>query len=223
MTKSKQGPRAKLVKMTKELENRFERWSIVITSGANDPCWSDGVNANLVRNHIIVGKRRIIKLCSENDLSLPEIINRPTPEVIPDSFMAKPDEIRTAAQKYLSILENNVDYLYLVEMEDYLSSHIKAETLFNVYINHVRGLRIDIEEDNLVEMQRIGDPERYRVAFDVCATRVRELTKNLNLQKQVKIPESENEPLAKPLPLPSSVEQVTKPHLTTQLDFSFFY
>jgi hypothetical protein len=218
MTKSKQGPRAKLVKMTTELEKRFERWSVIIESGANDPCCSDGVDANLVRNHIIVGKRRIIKLCTENDISLPEIVNRPTPEEISNSFMARPDEIRTAAQEYLSILENNADYLYLLEMEDYLSDRIKAETLFNVYMGHVRHLRTYIKENNYIRMQGVGDLDRYRIAFSVCAARVRELTKDLNLQKQVKISKSEDEPFTKPILHSTSAEH----HVTKQLDFSVF-
>ena len=44
-----------------ELNTGFERWDILYNYGGNDPMWSDGVNLNLVRNHIIAYKKELKK------------------------------------------------------------------------------------------------------------------------------------------------------------------
>lgn len=36
-----------------ELAERFDRWDDVYQNGCHDPFWSDGVNLNLIRNHIL--------------------------------------------------------------------------------------------------------------------------------------------------------------------------
>ena len=42
-----------------ELQQSFERWEHLRVDGGSDPLWSDGSNMNLVRNHILIAKRRI--------------------------------------------------------------------------------------------------------------------------------------------------------------------
>lgn len=46
----------------------LERWNAIRKNGSNDPFWPDGVNLNLVRNHIIYANRRLKnclpRLCS---------------------------------------------------------------------------------------------------------------------------------------------------------------
>jgi hypothetical protein len=60
-----------------ELQKSFDRWEHLNIYGGNDPCWSDGVNMNLVRNHIIIGKRRIEESMPKEQY--PQIYYRETP------------------------------------------------------------------------------------------------------------------------------------------------
>ena len=48
-----------LEELVRELERDYARWEQVYMAGSKDPFWPDGVNANLCRNHILCGKRRI--------------------------------------------------------------------------------------------------------------------------------------------------------------------
>ena len=45
-------------KLGKELRDSYERWNHILQNGAGDPFWEDGLNMNLVRNHIIHYKRQ---------------------------------------------------------------------------------------------------------------------------------------------------------------------
>lgn len=51
-----------LEELVRELERDYARWEQVYMAGSKDPFWPDGVNANLCRNHILCGKRRIREL-----------------------------------------------------------------------------------------------------------------------------------------------------------------
>ena len=51
-----------LEELVRELEKDYARWEQVYMAGSKDPFWPDGVNANLCRNHILCGKRRIREL-----------------------------------------------------------------------------------------------------------------------------------------------------------------
>lgn len=42
-----------------ELEKAYAHWQDLYEHGGSDPTWPDGVNLNLVRNHIINYKRQI--------------------------------------------------------------------------------------------------------------------------------------------------------------------
>ena len=55
-----------------ELHERINRWNNIIANGCSDPTWPDGINLNLVRNHIIITTRRINELCDEYGLIKPE-------------------------------------------------------------------------------------------------------------------------------------------------------
>ena len=54
-----------LEELVRELERDYARWEQVYMAGSKDPFWPDGVNANLCRNHILCGKRRIRELYAE--------------------------------------------------------------------------------------------------------------------------------------------------------------
>ena len=218
MTRSKQGPRKELKELITKLEKSFERWSYLMTTGGSDPGWADGTNANLVRNHITYYKNEIIELCSENHYPLPEIINQPTPEQVPDSWMTRADDIRTDSQKSLITLEKDADYLYLNDIINALPGRIVHESSINNVLGYVRSLKRAIKEDDLVIMRRMRNPENYLESFHSCAIRIRRMTEGLNLKKQAAISDSEKAHSIKPLHFSNPV----KPQITKQLDFSSF-
>ena len=60
-----------LEELVRELEKDYARWEQVYMEGSKDPFWPDGVNANLCRNHILSGKKRIQELYP--DAEMPKI------------------------------------------------------------------------------------------------------------------------------------------------------
>ena len=61
-----------LEELVRELERDYARWEQVYMAGSKDPFWPDGVNADLCRNHILSGKKRIRELYP--DAEMPEIL-----------------------------------------------------------------------------------------------------------------------------------------------------
>ena len=56
-----------------ELDREFQRWNDIACSGCQDPTWPDGVNMNLVRNHIIYW----YKLLDEKQIDFNTLIPMP--------------------------------------------------------------------------------------------------------------------------------------------------
>ena len=77
------------------LEESYARWECLYEYGGSDPFYEDGVNLNLVRNHIIYYKQILEK---ENNLfGLPDAYYRELPPKVDIRYMARPDEIRANA------------------------------------------------------------------------------------------------------------------------------
>lgn len=72
----------------KRIRDSIDRWKDHNENGCNDPLWSDGVNMNLLRNHVIYAKRQIRDICEESGLSLPEEYYLATPPEVSDYYMA---------------------------------------------------------------------------------------------------------------------------------------
>lgn len=76
-----------------ELDDDYARWDRISKEGCSDPFWEDGVNMNLVRNHIIFGYRLLReKLQKPVQLSLFDTgmdlsEERPVPPLVPDNYM----------------------------------------------------------------------------------------------------------------------------------------
>lgn len=138
-----------------ELKEGFERWDILYNYGGNDPLWSDGVNLNLVRNHIITYKKRIEEIFSKEEY--PDIYYRDTPFEVDNDYMAKPDEIRIASKQ---ILESWKQYFYLDELKTakyYLDKHQLVKTGIQQAVNRIHVLEIAVQDDDLVTMRRLNN------------------------------------------------------------------
>lgn len=79
------------------LEQDFAHWDSLYKNGGQDPFWADGANLNLVRARIIGRKQEIVEECPL--LAGMGICSREIPPVVPDDYMARPDEIRDNAKK----------------------------------------------------------------------------------------------------------------------------
>lgn len=77
-----------------EINEEFARWDHIREHGCSDPLWPDGVNINLVRNHIIYSYQKILDLLSgeETQMSMfaPDVSSlnlRPVPERMSDNWI----------------------------------------------------------------------------------------------------------------------------------------
>ena len=83
--------------LREDIAKEFARWDEIAAHGCSDPFWEDGMNLNLVRNHIIYGYRilqeRLLQESGEMQISFftPSSLDmsqeRPVPPEVPDRLM----------------------------------------------------------------------------------------------------------------------------------------
>lgn len=129
-----------------QLANEFARWDYLYQHGGSDPFYHDGVNLNLVRNHIMYAKRRIAE--SVTNRELPEIYYRDTPPEAEQNYMAKADEIRQSAANTLTVYQADENYLWcLKHFEKLTQKELKHSCIGNI-LGYVSGLQAAIAEDD---------------------------------------------------------------------------
>lgn len=73
------------------IDECFHRWNDIAWNGCQDPFWSDGLNMNLVRNHIIWYYGLLDKKEEEDVQEYlfgdTKIVRRPIPAKVPDNYM----------------------------------------------------------------------------------------------------------------------------------------
>lgn len=158
-----------LGKIEAELEEEFTRWDHLKIHGGSDPFWSDGVNMNLVRNHIIYCKRMIEELEPE---VYPEAYLKETPPEVPPDYMARGPEIRNAAVENLEAITGNDDFLYLRSQANVLSNTERARASIGNVMRYADYLREAIISNNLVAMRRFENMEGYLEDIKKCRERV---------------------------------------------------
>lgn len=141
----------------KEIQNSRKRYEDLRVHGGSDPFWSDGVNMNLCRNHIMYFRKQIeSELDPEN---YPEEYFLEIPEEVSSNYMADPDGIRNRSTAALEVLKENQDFQYL---RSKLSGNLEKEA--NQCMNpvhYVLWMEDAIRRDDLVVMRRCKDPEYY--------------------------------------------------------------
>lgn len=165
------------------LKASFDRWQYLYEYGCNDPSWEDGVNLNLVRNHIIYYKR-----CIEDTMkpeSYPEIYYRAIPPEVPNNYVAGANEIREKAKASLSLYYANKDYKFLTQRIDRLSPADEKRYCVRNVINYAKSLDLAIENDDLVTMRRHQNPETYLSSFTSCAEKFKNIKPKENEQLTV--------------------------------------
>ena len=56
--------------LRQKIDDEFRRWDHIHLHGCSDPGWEDGINMNLVRNHIIYYYRQIAEIMDGIQMSL---------------------------------------------------------------------------------------------------------------------------------------------------------
>lgn len=137
--------RSRKEQLAEVIRESHEQWKRLRENGCNDPFWTDGVNLNLVRNHIIYGRR----LCEEelHEGDYPEEYYLPLPEKVPPNYMVKGDEIRRKASELMRNIKENPDYIGLFGKSE---KSQKEATI----IKYISGYSQSISEDDLVAMRR---------------------------------------------------------------------
>lgn len=159
-----------------ELEKAFARWDYIYEYGANDPCWEDGCNLNLVRNHIAYYKRKIADQFPPDQR--PAAFLRADPPEVNNKYMARPKEIREHARAALAFLEQDENYQYLknnaARLERINSIEAKRACISNV-VGYVDSLRRAIKMDDLVRMRQFENPKGYVYSFRSCAENAKKI------------------------------------------------
>lgn len=72
----------------REIEEEFSRWNALAQGACQDPFWPDGVNMNLVRNHIIYWYKMLEdRGAAQWDLFGDIAYERPAPPEVPANYM----------------------------------------------------------------------------------------------------------------------------------------
>jgi len=176
------------------LENDYAQWDELFTKGGSDPSWADGVNLNLVRNHILYDKEQLEK--QENSLfGLPDVYYRETPPEVDCDYMARPNEIRENARKAMEIIDADENLKFVREQAPSLSEAQLKQFCIAAIINYAENLRRAIAEDDLIIMRRYEHLDSYLESFESAAIKIRdpESTRRINDNLTVCDPEDDED------------------------------
>lgn len=139
----------------KEIRDSRKRYEDLRVHGGSDPFWSDGVNMNLCRNHVMYFRKQVeTELDPEN---YPEEYFLEIPAEVSVHYMADPDGIRSRSTAALEVLKENQDFQYL---RSKLSGDLDKETSQCMNpVRYVLGMEDAIRRDDLVVMRRCQDPD----------------------------------------------------------------
>lgn len=183
--------RGKAVDYGSELENLYKRWDYLYEHGGSDPFWSDGVNANMIKNQIVYCKNKIE---NENSLFLlPDAYYKDIPPELPNNYMARPDEIREDARKAMSIIDTDENLKFVCEQSKNLSEKELKRLCIPAIIGYAENIRRAIVDDDLLTMRRYERPDRYLDSFRSAAEKLRFLNFSENNIGQLSDYEAEDE------------------------------
>ena len=184
MAKKSKTPQEQMQEAVAELVERYNRWQDLYKNGCFDPSYCDGVNLNLVRNHIQFAKRKIEKLVEEHkELSFPaEYEKIEIPQEVSNDYMANPEKIIREAKETLSAMEEDENYKYLLSIKDDLTDKEKEKICFSTVISCRRWLKDAIERNDFVYMRlyRKAKREMKLNSFKECVERVKNCLENRN-------------------------------------------
>lgn len=88
---AKRGKEPTAAELAETIRRSFDDWNEIRKKGTTDPCWPDGTNMNLVRNHILNDQDKLKEACKREGLKkCPPEARRKAPRVFSNSYMAPP-------------------------------------------------------------------------------------------------------------------------------------
>lgn len=175
-----------------ELEKEYARWDEVFTKGSSDPFWTDGVNLELTRNHILYYKEQLAN--QENSLfGLPDVYYRETPPEVDPNYMARPDDIRENARKAMEIIDADENLKFVREQSASLSEQQIKQWSIPAIINYAENLRRAIAADDLIIMRRYENPRPYLESFESAALKIRDPESTRRINDNLTICDPEND------------------------------
>lgn len=187
--------KSKPVNWEQNLKEAFLRWDHLSQYGGSDPFWSDGVNLNLVRNHIIYSKRELEKTIQSKE-ELPPIYYRETPPEVDGDYYVDSGKIRDEAVKILDQYLNHEEFQFLLTILPTIKKEENKITSIKNVVGYVTGLATSIKEGDLSVMRRhVSGYEGYLESFVTCAQKIRELrSRPLENGEQISLFSMDREP-----------------------------
>lgn len=173
----KKTPEEQLQTLCASLKEDHIRWQKLYAEGGQDPCYTDGVNLNLIRNHILHFHEVAEKICRENRLERPTVLDEPVPPEVDVDYMAQKGKILAQAEKALAEAKACDAYLYLQSIKEEVLRHkeLAEKTRISSVLSYVSGLECAIAEGDYVSMRRRGRPEFGMMeALEHCMEKVKE-------------------------------------------------
>lgn len=147
------------------IDDSFATWEEIYQNGCSDPCWEDGVNLNLVRNHIIAYYRMLDERADEPvQLSLLSTepnynVRQPLPPKVDNKYMARPDERLAGAQTTLAAIRNDENYQWIVSLRGQLSKNVEKKSCFTAAANYADALEHAIREKTFPRLRNYQSAE----------------------------------------------------------------
>jgi len=154
------------------LQKAYESWNYLREHGGNDPFYEDGVNMNLVRNHIIYYKRKL----EEQNGPFPECYYRKIPPETDMNYVTNSGEIKDLAREAMDAYLDSENLQYLYQAVNYMTREEKKATCIVNVTGYAINLARAIRENDVVTMRRHAyGKENYLSSFAECAEKVRQL------------------------------------------------
>lgn len=155
-----------------KIAERIQRWNAIKENGCSDPFWPDGLNMNLVSNHVIYYKRQCE---AELNGDYPQEYYLPTPEKVDGNYIARKDGIKADAKRTLKTMRSNPDYIWLKEKIEEMDSAQKKETSIQSVVGYVDALVLSIEKEDYIDMRRHRKADWYIGRFGECRKKAEEI------------------------------------------------
>lgn len=166
-----------------QLKQDYKHWEEVYHNGTSDPYWQDGLNLNLIRNHILYDKRMLKEELSEEQL--PELYFKETPPEKDIQYMARKEEILQNAVEYYKKCIQTEGWNELNNADDFYDENDSEQKSMRFLVSRIRGLKTSIECLNYVEMRRFKDPSEDIEEIKKLAQRLEEI--NLSGMEQLSL------------------------------------
>ena len=138
-----------------ECEERFSRWAEIYENGCDDPTWPDGVNLNLVRNHILITQKRIKEHCGVSNEEMPDIALRELPPKLDSEYMANAEEIRKKGEELQTKIFVSDTYREFTSAIAFLSPEQRKKNEFQRIILLIKRLTTALENNKLVDVRGV--------------------------------------------------------------------